>query len=99
MLKKTRIFLIAFFMMFNTAVAAGISEKNVPEKKRTKAGLYLNAGDAYKVLEQGAKKILFIDVRTRGEIAYTGMPTVADALTGAGFTQVFSVIDGFKAIV
>lgn len=159
MLKKTSIILFSFFMMLNITVAAAISEKDVPEKKRTKAGLYLNAKEAYEVLKKQPEKIVFIDVRTRGEVAYTGMPIVADtnipfkftskkyqwndkkssfnmepnpdfiaiatervlqkglskndkifvmcrsggrsakaanALTKAGFTQVFSVIDGFE---
>ncbi len=87
MVKKMSIVIMTFFMILNIATANTISEKNVPEKKRTKAGLYLNAKDAYAALGQEAEKIIFIDVRTRGEVAYTGMPTVADANVPFKFTS------------
>ena len=78
---------MSFFMVLNIAIANTLSEKDVPEKKRTKAGLYLNAKGAYTALEQEAEKIIFLDIRTRGEIAYTGMPTVADANVPFKFTS------------
>lgn len=49
----------------------------VPEKKRTKLGLYLTAPEAYALTQK--EKVLFIDVRTRAEVGFLGMPTVADA--------------------
>jgi rhodanese-related sulfurtransferase len=48
----------------------------VPEKKRTTLGLYMSAAEAYEVAQQ--EKVLFIDVRTRAEVNFLGMPTVAD---------------------
>ena len=57
------------------------------KKKRTKAGLYLNAKDANEIQKKEADKTLFIDVRTRGEVAYVGMPTVADANIPFKFTS------------
>lgn len=58
----------------STAAAAGL-----PAAKRTKAGLYLTAADAGPMIERFAPTILFVDVRTRGELQFTGMPTAADA--------------------
>jgi rhodanese-related sulfurtransferase len=48
----------------------------VPEKKRTRLGLYLSAAEAYDVARR--EKVLFIDTRTRAEVTFLGMPTVAD---------------------
>lgn len=159
MLRTINIVILSLFMTLNTVSAETLNNDNVPPKKQTKAELYLSSKDAYDVLKKEADKILFLDVRTRGEVAYTGMPTdadfnvplkftskkhqwsdkknmfkmtpnshfveaatqrlqqkglsktdkvfvmcrsggrsakAADALTDAGFTQVFSVIDGYE---
>ena len=51
----------------------------MPEGKRTACGLYLTALDAYQMVSEDPAKVLFIDVRTRGELQFIGMPTVVDA--------------------
>ncbi|RQO32868.1 sulfurtransferase [Herminiimonas sp. KBW02] len=51
----------------------------VPDIKQTRAGLYLDAKEAYRLKQKLADKAYFVDVRTRGEITYVGMPTIADA--------------------
>ena len=50
----------------------------VPAGKRTKAGLYLSAVDAGPMIERFKEKVLFVDVRTRGELMFAGMPTLVD---------------------
>ena len=55
------------------------AEAAVPEQKRTQRGLYLTATDAYEMVRETPAKVLFIDVRTRGELQFIGMPTVVDA--------------------
>jgi len=52
---------------------------NLPEKKMTPQGLYVTSVQAYEQLEALADKALLVDVRTRAEIAFIGMPTGADA--------------------
>jgi rhodanese-related sulfurtransferase len=52
---------------------------SVPAAKRTKLGLYMSAQEAAKFVEQNAKKTVFLDVRTPAEVAFVGMPQVADA--------------------
>ena len=59
--------------------AFAIDGKNLPKKKQTQQGLYLTAKQAYKLTEEENKKILFIDVRTRAEVNFLGIPTAADA--------------------
>jgi rhodanese-related sulfurtransferase len=51
----------------------------VPAQKQTKAGLYVDAREAYELKQRLSEKALFVDVRTRAEISYLGMPSVADA--------------------
>jgi rhodanese-related sulfurtransferase len=55
------------------------AEATVPEPKRTQRGLYLTASDAYEMVRETPARVLFIDVRTRGELQFIGMPTVVDA--------------------
>ena len=84
---KNKLTLLALpFFIVNIAVA-DISEKDVPKQKHTKAGLYINAKEAYQTLNQEDVKITFLDVRTRGEVAYTGMPIIADANVPFKFTS------------
>ncbi len=47
-------------------------------KKTTELGLYLTAKEAYRFKKQNPK-VLFLDVRTRAEVNFLGMPDVADA--------------------
>ena len=51
----------------------------MPANKRTTCGLYLTAVDAYEMVNEDPAKVLFIDVRTRGELQFIGMPTLVDA--------------------
>lgn len=51
----------------------------VPEIKRTKQALYLDAAEALELKQKLGDKAYFVDVRTRYEISYVGMPLIADA--------------------
>lgn len=63
--------------MFGSAAHATDFTK-LKKKKQTKLGLYLTATQAYDMTKNN-KKALFVDVRTRSEINFLGMPTLADA--------------------
>ena len=54
-------------------------ESSVPAGKRTTRGLYATAMDAYEMVSATPAKVLFIDVRTRGELQFIGMATMVDA--------------------
>lgn len=54
-----------------------VDAASVPELKRTQLGLYLTAAEAYEMATK--EKVLFLDVRTRAEVNFLGIPTVADA--------------------
>ncbi len=71
-------FFIALSITTSFSHAAFLTAEDLPEKKRTQAGLYLMAKDAYAQMNEVESKYLFIDVRTRAEVGFTGMPIVAD---------------------
>lgn len=51
----------------------------VPASKQTVAGRYLDAREAYKLKQKLGDQAYLLDVRTRYEVMYVGMPTIADA--------------------
>jgi rhodanese-related sulfurtransferase len=61
-------------LLFSSASLA-----ELPEKKQTPQGLYLTASEAYDFVQNNRKEVLFIDVRTRAEVDFLGMPSNADA--------------------
>ena len=71
--------LLAFAFWVVPPSAQAVDPARVPAQKQTKAGLYLDAREAYELKQRLGDKALFIDVRTRAEISYLGMPSVADA--------------------
>lgn len=51
----------------------------ISKKKTTPQGLYVTFVEAYVQLQKLGDKALFIDIRTRAEVAFIGMPAAADA--------------------
>jgi len=60
-----------------SAYAADFSK--LKKKKQTTLALYLTASEAFDLVSKNNKKILFVDIRTRSEVNFLGMPTLADA--------------------
>jgi len=52
---------------------------HLSKKKQTKLALYVTAKEAYELYSHDNGKVLFVDVRTRAEVNFLGMPTLADA--------------------
>jgi rhodanese-related sulfurtransferase len=65
-----------------TGTHAAVDSAALPEVKRTRAGLYLEARDvpAFIDAQGGPARVLFLDLRTRAEAMYVGMATPVDAL-------------------
>ncbi len=61
------------------AVCLSADPASVPEIKRTTLGLYLTAEEAYEMVHSRPDSVLFLDVRSLGEVAFVGMPPAADA--------------------
>lgn len=80
---KTFILAISFLAASFTALASESPfsgrKEDVPTQKRTDLGLYLLAKDAPKFLDARQGKALFLDIRSREEVAFLGMPAIADA--------------------
>jgi rhodanese-related sulfurtransferase len=58
---------------------AQVPSVGLPKEKQTKLGKYLSAHDAAALLRLDREKIAFIDVRTRGEVQFVGVPDGLDA--------------------
>lgn len=63
--------------MHGTALA--VDGAALPQAKQTTAGRYLDAREAYALKQKMGATAYFVDVRTRYEVMYLGMPSVADA--------------------
>lgn len=61
------------------APALAVDAAQVPQHKQTKPGLYVDAREAYALKQQLGEKAMLIDIRTRGEVSYTGVASVMDA--------------------
>ena len=60
-------------MTFSTQL---LNADGLPKSKQTKLGLYVNAEEAARMGED--QKALLIDVRSRAEVAFLGLPTAVD---------------------
>ena len=65
--------------------------KPLPAKKTTPQQLYLTAQEAHKMLSAAPGETLFIDIRTRSEVTFVGMPGQVD------FNIPFMFEDDWKA--
>jgi len=70
--------MIAAVLSLCVRVAAAIEIDQVPIPKRSASGLHLTAVESAQMKERLGNKVLFIDIRTRAEVMYLGMPTVVD---------------------
>jgi len=76
-MKTTFLGFILLTLMTTNAFSA-VDASKLAKKKQTPQGKYLTAVEAYKMLENESKDILFIDVRTRAEIEFVGMTSLVD---------------------
>ena len=72
-----RILIVSFLVCF-AGNALAIDESNVPNQKRTEAGLYFTSLEASEHMENNAASTLFIDIRDPVEIFILGMPLAVD---------------------
>jgi rhodanese-related sulfurtransferase len=72
---------IAVSTLLGTPVFA-VTGADLPEIKRSHSGLYLEAKEVPAFIDGrgGSARVLFVDIRTRAEAMYVGMPTAVDAL-------------------
>jgi len=78
---RTAILGLALALLLTPALAGDYQPVDVaklPLVKQSKLGLYLSAPEAYKMKSEGGAKVLFIDIRTKGEFQFVGTPTLVD---------------------
>jgi len=75
---RVAVMMLFFYCMCAFSVFA-VDKNDIPEYKQTRVGLYITSSEAFDEIQSEGDEILFLDVRTRSEIAVVGMPTVADA--------------------
>ncbi len=86
MFKKILFSFMAFFIFAAPTFAQeviqlnqSISEKDIANpKKKTISNKYLTSTEAHQLKESNGKNVLFLDIRTRAEIAYVGSPKNVD---------------------
>lgn len=78
-MKIIKFVLIAVAIAFASQATLAVNSADLPKKKRTKAELYMTPEQAWDYLQANGDKSLFLDVRTRAEVNFLGMPTVVDA--------------------
>lgn len=72
---RSVILLVGYLLISHANAATAPEDKD----KITSLGLYLTAKEAYGIKISEKEKVLFIDVRTRAELAFLGMATDVDA--------------------
>ena len=72
-------FTIAILLAVLTPHAFAIDAKDLPEEKRTKLNLYVTAAEAAALKDKLGAKALFVDIRTKAEVMFTGSPAITDA--------------------
>lgn len=67
--------------LLSAAFAFNANAASTPKKKKkhTPQGLYLTAKETFAKMKTTGKKVLFLDVRTRAEVNFLGMPRIVDA--------------------
>jgi rhodanese-related sulfurtransferase len=78
-MKKNLVRTVTIAGMLTALLFSATSFAELNKKKQTPQGLYLTAAEAYKFVQNHSTNAVFIDVRTRPEVEFLGMPTVADA--------------------
>lgn len=71
--------LLSLALITSSSAAMAINGDKLPSKKQTEFKLYLTASEANELITKNTKDTLFLDIRTRAEINFLGMPSSADA--------------------
>lgn len=71
---------VALLLALAVSSALAIEADQVPDNKRSASGLHLTAVEAAAMKQANPERVLLVDIRTRAEAMYLGMPTLADHL-------------------
>lgn len=76
----TRSLAAALLALAAALPALAVDAARVPEEKRTRLGLYLDSREAHAMKQDLGARAIFLDVRTRAEAQYVGLPAATDAI-------------------
>ncbi|NTV95415.1 MAG: sulfurtransferase [Thiobacillus sp.] len=82
-MKSIQAFCLMLMLSLPT-LAMAVDPASLPEIKRSKLGLYLEAREVPEFLKKHAPKVLFVDVRTAEEQLFVGVPDGIDGTTSFG---------------
>lgn len=71
---------VGLLMALTMGSATAVEADKVPDSKRSASGLHLTAEEAAAMKQANPSRVLLIDIRTRAEAMYLGMPTLVDYL-------------------
>lgn len=71
---------VACLLALAVSGAMAIEPDKVPDSKRSASGLHLTAVEAAAMKQANPSRVMLIDIRTRAEAMYLGMPTLVDYL-------------------
>ena len=71
---------LAVSLSVSLSAMAQVDETKLAPEKKTKLELYLDAKSTPDFLKKNTGRVLFVDVRTRTEAMFVGMPSAVDAL-------------------
>ena len=66
------------------AAAPAFGQDGLPANKRTTLGLYLSSGEAAAMAARAPDRVLFLDIRSRAEVQFVGVPAGIDAVVPFG---------------
>lgn len=89
----TRIRPFVFALPVTIAASLAVAD-DLPKSKQTEAGLYVTAVEAASVLED--PNVLLIDIRSRAEVAFLGLPTRANKHIPYMIMPMFAAFDAEK---
>jgi rhodanese-related sulfurtransferase len=71
---------LAVLLSVSLSAMAQVDETKLAPEKKTRLELYLDAKSTPEFLKKNAGRVLFVDIRTRTEAMFIGMPSDVDAL-------------------
>ena len=71
---------LALLLSVSSSALAQVDGSTLSPEKKTKLELYLDAKSTPDFLKKNAGRVLFVDVRTRAEAMFVGMPSTVDGL-------------------
>ncbi|MEY4979477.1 MAG: hypothetical protein RLZZ352_1747 [Pseudomonadota bacterium] len=72
--------LVGLLCLLALSSALAIEPDKVPDNKRSASGLHLTAAEAAAMKQANPSRVLLIDIRSRAEAMFLGMPSMADYL-------------------